>query len=98
MPRRPYRIYGPTVSKGVFSSLLQPSNHSKTYRSTMISDEPDEDADTLDDEDLLGTYVGAGPPKRQSGSPNTADVQEWPQSPEAPGAGSDIDAATLAWF
>ena len=64
----------------------------------MISDEPDEDADTLDDEALLEVYVGAGPPKQQSGSPNPADMQEWPQSCGAPGAGSDIDTATLAWF
>jgi hypothetical protein len=64
----------------------------------MISDEPDEDADTLDDEGLLETYVDSGPPKQQSGSPNAADTREWPQPPGARGAGSDIDAATLAWF
>src|ERR1700722_20319894 len=64
----------------------------------MISDEPDEDADTLDDEGLLETYVGAGPPQQQSGAPHAADLQEWPQLSGTPGAGSDIDAATPPWF
>jgi hypothetical protein len=64
----------------------------------MISDEPDEDADILDDETLLATYVGADPPKHESGSPTAADVREWPLSHGASGAGADIDAATVAWF
>jgi hypothetical protein len=64
----------------------------------MISDESDEDADTLDDEALLETYVDAGPAKQLAGSSSAADIQEWPQPPEAPGAGWDIDAAILAWF
>jgi hypothetical protein len=61
----------------------------------MISDEPDEDADTLDDETLLATYAGADP---GTGCRTAADVREWPASHRPSVAEADIDAATLAWF
>jgi len=68
----------------------------------MISDESDEDADTLDDDDLLESYLGADSPediaaKRKSGADSAAAVRDWPQSCE-PEAGPDPDAETLAWF
>ena len=64
----------------------------------MISDEPDEDADTLDDEDLLENYSGDDDPESETGAENTQDVLDWPQSHRASDAAPKIDAGTLAWF
>ena len=73
----------------------------------MISDEPDEDADTLDDDTLrrqpmLDDETLRGPcwcgfPVRER-IRTSASVREWPPPPAASGTGADIDAATLAWF
>ncbi len=65
----------------------------------MISDEPDEDADSLDDESLMETALGsASEPRdatgRRSGS---AIIQDWPLS-RLQGLELDIDVQTLAWF
>ena len=68
----------------------------------MISDESDEDADTLDDEDLLESYLGPdsterAAAKRKSGADIAAAVRDWPASRERE-AGPEVDAQTLAWF
>jgi uncharacterized protein (DUF4415 family) len=64
----------------------------------MISDEPDEDADTVDDETLLETCVGAEPPKRDSSVDHAPDMPDFPRSRKAPNVRTDLDAGTLAWF
>ena len=62
----------------------------------MISDEPDEDADILDDETLLESYLGIKPPIRSAGD-HGDDLPDWPQR-----RGRDLclnlDAETIAWF
>jgi hypothetical protein len=68
----------------------------------MISDESDEDADTLDDDDLLESYLAPDSPdriaaERKSGRGSAAAVRDWPASPE-PDAALHLDAETLAWF
>jgi uncharacterized protein (DUF4415 family) len=64
-----------------------------------ISDEPDEDADSLDDENLLETCVGVEAPKRQSASTAAASgMPDWPPSRRAPNVRAEIDVETLAWF
>jgi uncharacterized protein (DUF4415 family) len=62
----------------------------------MTSDEPDEDADTLDDETLLETYLGASAAKPGAGDP-AADLPDWPQRRER-NLGLNLDTETLAWF
>ncbi len=67
----------------------------------MISDEPDEDADDLDDDKMLETYIGPG-------QGNATDVAvalpDWPPThsplngPGVNGVGLNIDRATVAWF
>jgi len=64
----------------------------------MISDEPDEDADALDDDTLLEAYVGIDPPASRSGSDAAPDVRDWPPAHRTRDRGSCIDADTLAWF
>jgi hypothetical protein len=64
-----------------------------------ISDEPDEDADSLDDDDLLETCVGAEAPKRQSTSTAAASgMPDWPPSRRVPNVRAEIDVETLTWF
>jgi hypothetical protein len=64
-----------------------------------ISDEPDEDADSLDDEDLLETCVGAEAPKRQSASTTAASgIPDWPPSRRVPNVRTEIDVETLIWL
>lgn len=62
----------------------------------MISDEPDEDADTLDDETLLENYLGVSAPNCPAGGSAT-DLPDWPQRRERD-LGLNLDAETLAWF
>jgi uncharacterized protein (DUF4415 family) len=62
----------------------------------MISDEPDEDADSLDDETLLETYLGVSALKPAAGD-NATDLPDWPQRRERD-LGLNLDAETLAWF
>jgi uncharacterized protein (DUF4415 family) len=60
----------------------------------MISDEPDEDADSLDDDALIEACTGTVPPPAASEGPGPAD---WPPRQTA----SDkltVDADVLAWF
>ncbi|WP_428533728.1 hypothetical protein [Rhodopila sp.] len=62
----------------------------------MISDEPDEDADNLDDETLLRAYLGVGA-ATQAATDSTTDLPDWPQRRERD-PGLNIDPETLAWF
>jgi hypothetical protein len=62
----------------------------------MISDEPDEDADVLDDEAALESLVGdAGP--RPGDAPPLPSLPEWPARGQLD-IGLQVDAETLAWF
>jgi hypothetical protein len=62
----------------------------------MISDEPDEDADTLGDDPTLETFFDDEPLK--SDSPCTMlDATEWPGR-LAPDVGLHVDTETLTWF
>jgi uncharacterized protein (DUF4415 family) len=63
----------------------------------MISDEADEDADSLDDEAVLETYLGVKAPRRGSVADSPTAMPDWPQSPRHQ-LGLDLDADTLAWF
>lgn len=65
----------------------------------MISDEPDEDADNLDDDTLMQTALGpAGEPLDTTGrGSGAAHIEDWP-SPRMQGLELDIDVQTLAWF
>jgi uncharacterized protein (DUF4415 family) len=63
----------------------------------MISDEPDEDADILDDETALECYLGDAPPKAGNTASGTPELPDWP--PRAvQDIGLSLDAETLAWF
>jgi hypothetical protein len=64
----------------------------------MISDEPDEDADALDDETLLDNCTGTDPRGPRTGLANGPDLRGWPPSCRRPDARPAIDAETLAWF
>ena len=63
----------------------------------MISDEPDEDADSLDDDAALDTYLAEDAPKIDSQAPVTPVLPDWP-SRTRDETGLDIDPETLAWF
>ncbi len=70
----------------------------------MISDEPDEDADTLDDEGVLESCFGPDATKMEAGERAArnrgavlATMQDWPPS-RSPGSNLGLDAETLAWF
>jgi hypothetical protein len=61
----------------------------------MISDEPDEDADDLDDENLLIAYMGGTSSRLRLDT--EAVVSDWP--PQATqDLGLSVDAETLRWF
>jgi hypothetical protein len=63
----------------------------------MISDEPDEDADILDDETAFENYLGDGTPKPDTTASGTTGLPDWP--PRAVlDVGLSLDAETLAWF
>jgi hypothetical protein len=60
----------------------------------MISDDPGEDADTLDDETLMQEYLGVRP---EAATGSVAAMPDWP--PVSRGAVRlDLDAATIDWF
>jgi hypothetical protein len=62
----------------------------------MISDEPDEDADGLDDDTVLEALVGdVGP--RPDNACSLPLLPEWP-IPGQHDIGLEVDAATVAWF
>ena len=64
----------------------------------MISDEPDEDADTLDDEETFLRAAARLDPRRRPADANRAiDLVPWPPR-WVPDGGFPLDAATLAWF
>jgi len=62
----------------------------------MISDEPDEDADALDDDVAMESLLDEVRPKA-NGDHSTTRLPDWP-----PRSGDDLglalDAETLAWF
>ena len=60
----------------------------------MISDEPDEDADDLDDEALLSRYTGTNPPIRHT-IPTV--LPDWPSGTMGT-TGIDLGPETTAWF
>jgi uncharacterized protein (DUF4415 family) len=63
----------------------------------MISDEPDEDADILDDETALESYLGDTPPRLDRVASGAMELPDWP--PRAVrDIGLNLDAETLAWF
>jgi hypothetical protein len=68
----------------------------------MISDEPDEYADNLDDDSLLRTYLGAGSRSGGAGASGPEPdrlsvVPDWPPS-AMQDPGLPVDAETLKWF
>jgi uncharacterized protein (DUF4415 family) len=63
----------------------------------MISDEPDEDADSLDDQALLETYLGAKAPNRDTAATSAASLPDWPPPIERE-LGLNLDTGTIAWF
>ena len=62
----------------------------------MISDEPDEDADTLDDDTALETYFGETS-NPGSGAGSISEVSDWPP-PEPEDAWLTLDPEMLSWF
>jgi hypothetical protein len=71
----------------------------------MISDEPDEDADTLDDEGVMDTCfdpdAGAATertaPKRPSDTTDAARFEDWPPS-SLQDLELNLEVGTRAWF
>lgn len=63
----------------------------------MISDEPDEDADNLDDEKLLDALYDGDSPKQDTRADRAMVLPGWPP-PRSPDRGLTLDPATLAWF
>jgi uncharacterized protein (DUF4415 family) len=62
----------------------------------MISDEPDEDADALDDDAAIEAFLGDAPAK-PDGTPAPTELKDWPPR-SAQDLGLSVDADTLAWF
>jgi uncharacterized protein (DUF4415 family) len=62
----------------------------------MISDEPEEDADALDDDAAFENLLGDAPAK-PDGTSALLDSVEWPNH-SAHGIGLRVDAETLTWF
>ncbi len=62
----------------------------------MISDEPDEDADALDDDTAIESLLGDGSARRDDVAPPTV-LPEWPAH-DCCNIELQIDAATIAWF
>jgi uncharacterized protein (DUF4415 family) len=62
----------------------------------MISDDPDEDADALDDGTVLDNYLGDAPSSPDSAPSEATTLPDWPQT--ARDIGLSLDTATLAWF
>ena len=60
----------------------------------MISDEPNEDADLLDDEAALDTYLGD---TAESPATGTQCLPDWPPLAVRE-IGLSLDAETVAWF
>jgi hypothetical protein len=62
----------------------------------MISDEPDEDADLLDDDTALDSLMGDVGPRSDVAASSPA-LPEWPTRGQHE-VGLPVDAETLAWF
>jgi uncharacterized protein (DUF4415 family) len=62
----------------------------------MISDEPDEDADTTDDDSALDSLPGDGSAKPE-GPPRRIELANWP-TPRGYDIRLNLDAETVAWF
>jgi uncharacterized protein (DUF4415 family) len=62
----------------------------------MISDEPDEDADPLDDDMAIEALLGETPTTRNPAHTST-DLPDWPPR-SAQDIGLNLDAETLTWF
>jgi len=63
----------------------------------MISDEPDEDADALDDEAALETVLDDHPPRQDPHAAAATTFADWPLTTTRE-IGLDLDAETLTWF
>jgi hypothetical protein len=63
----------------------------------MISDEPDEDADNLDDDAVLENCVADAGSKQTGGGPAMPDLPDWPRL-MVKEVGLDLDTETLTWF
>jgi hypothetical protein len=62
----------------------------------MISDEPDEDADELDDEKALEAYLGIN---SGAGPEVVVDLPDWPPGcSQGQAVGLHLDMSTVAWF
>ena len=62
----------------------------------MISDDPDEDADTLDDGAVFDSYLGDAPPRRDIAASDATTLPDWPEAMRD--IGLDLDTETLSWF
>ncbi len=62
----------------------------------MISDEPDEDAEEIDDDTILGSLVGKDA-IGQLDVPQRSLIPEWPTNSDR-GIDLQVDAETMAWF
>jgi hypothetical protein len=63
----------------------------------MISDEPGEDADSLEDDKMMEAYLGDGSKEPADRSGTVPGLPEWPPLVSTDVALS-MDAATIAWF
>jgi uncharacterized protein (DUF4415 family) len=62
----------------------------------MITDDPDEDADALDDGAVFDNYIGDAPRRRDSATSDATPLPDWPQAVQD--IGLNLDTETLAWF
>jgi uncharacterized protein (DUF4415 family) len=62
----------------------------------MIPDDPDEDADALDDGAMFENYLGDTPPSQDSATSDATTLPDWPEAVRD--IGLNLDAETLAWF
>ncbi len=62
----------------------------------MIPDDPDEDADALDDDVVFDNYLGDAPTTRGAAASVATILPDWPHAVRD--IGLNLDAETLAWF
>src|ERR1700681_2708701 len=62
----------------------------------MISDNPDEDADTLDDGAVFEKYLGDALLRPDSVAADATTLPDWPQAVRD--IGLNLDTETIAWF
>jgi uncharacterized protein (DUF4415 family) len=63
----------------------------------MISDDPDEDADNLDDEGLIAACLGQGKAADPGDQAAGQDIPDWPPI-HTRNVGLIVDNATVDWF